>query len=108
MNVSNERMAELIAHINADRLMKFYKSPEWFAVREQARNRDNYECQLCKEAGRYHRVENVHHIKEVKTHPHLSLTLSNLQCLCISCHNKVHERLDDEERKPKFVNEERW
>lgn len=105
--VTNKRMQELINWINTDKLMKFYKSKEWFAVREQARQRDNYECQLCKAEGKYHRVENVHHIKEVKTHPHLSLSLSNLQSLCIACHNKVHERLD-EQHEVKFTNEERW
>lgn len=108
MLIKPDRFNELIKYINGNQLMKFYKSREWFAVREQARKRDNYECQLCKAAGKYHKVENVHHIKEVKTHPHLCLTLSNLQSLCIKCHNKVHERMADEERKPKFMNEERW
>ena len=93
--------------INKGELMRFYKSKEWFAVREKARVRDNYECQMCKYEGRYHRVENVHHIKEVKTHPHLCLTLSNLMSLCISHHNEIHKRLDEQHAK-KFTNIERW
>lgn len=87
--------------------MKFYKSNEWMTLRLEALKRDNYECQLCKVAGRYHKAENVHHMKEVKTHPHLSLTLNNLQCLCIKCHNGVHDRLEVT-RATKYMNDERW
>lgn len=105
--ITKQRERELIAFILNNELMKFYKSREWMQLRLKALKRDNYECQLCKENGRYHKAENVHHMKEVKTHPHLSLTLSNLQCLCIKCHNEVHDRLEST-RAPKFMNEERW
>ncbi|WP_353762085.1 hypothetical protein [Bacillus cereus group sp. RP43] len=33
--------------------------------------------------------------------------MDNLQCLCIRCHNEVHERLDKIEKKP-IMNEEQW
>jgi len=105
--IKTERKQELIKHINNNELMKFYKSREWMSLRKEALKRDNYECQLCKAAGRYHKAENVHHMKEVKTHPHLSLTLSNLQCLCIKCHNDVHDRLEVT-RATKYMNDERW
>lgn len=105
--ISVERKQELIQFIINGELMKFYKSKEWMELRQKALKRDNFECQMCKDAGRYHRAENVHHLKEVKTHPHLALTLSNLQCLCIKCHNKVHDRLESV-RAPKFTNDERW
>ncbi|UOE96065.1 HNH endonuclease signature motif containing protein [Alkalihalobacillus sp. LMS39] len=98
---------ELLAAIKIGNLMKFYKSKEWLSLRKKALKRDNYECQMCKSKGSYHKAENVHHIKEVKTHPELALSLNNLQCLCISCHNEIHDRLE-ETRKPKFMNEERW
>jgi len=102
-----ERKQELIQFIINGELMKFYKSKEWMALRQKALKRDNFECQMCKDAGRYHKAENVHHLKEVKTHPHLSLTLGNLQCLCITCHNEVHDRLEVT-RKDKFYQDERW
>ncbi|MFB7159558.1 HNH endonuclease [Lysinibacillus sp. NPDC056232] len=105
--IKTECKQELIKHINNNELMKFYKSREWMSLRKEALKRDNYECQLCKAAGRYHKAENVHHMKEVKTHPHLSLTLSNLQCLCIKCHNDVHDRLEIT-RATKYMNDERW
>lgn len=107
MKVTQQRMAALVQHIRNDELMKFYKSREWLALRKEALERDCYECQLCKAAGGYHKAENVHHIKEVKAYPWLALTLHNLQCLCIACHNKVHERLDHV-KEPAYMNEERW
>ncbi|MGE7091670.1 HNH endonuclease [Lysinibacillus sp. NPDC048646] len=105
--IKQERMQELLGFIDKGQLMKFYKSREWMQLRQKALMRDNYECQLCKAAGRYHKAENVHHMKEVKTHPHLSLNLGNLQCLCIKCHNDVHDRLEAT-RANKFMNDERW
>ncbi|MBP3951137.1 HNH endonuclease [Bacillus suaedae] len=102
-------MSSIIQHIIEGNLLKFYKSKEWFQIRAEALRRDNYECQMCKEKGKYHKAENVHHINEVKHRPDLSLTLDNLLCLCIRCHNDVHDRLDQQQKKKdKFINEERW
>lgn len=106
MNVPSERLQLLINYIRNDELMKFYKSREWMALRQIALKRDNYECQMCKAKGRYHKAENVHHVKEVKIAPHLSLTLDNLLCVCIPCHNEIHERSVNK-NKPRF-NDERW
>ncbi|MGQ4666517.1 HNH endonuclease [Metabacillus halosaccharovorans] len=95
--------------IRKNKLMKFYKSKEWLSLRGKALDRDNNECQMCKLKGKYKQAENVHHIKEVKTHPELALSLDNLQCLCIRCHNVAHDRLDQEQqKKTKFTNKERW
>ncbi|MFC6038416.1 HNH endonuclease [Paenisporosarcina macmurdoensis] len=65
---------------------------------------------MCKKNGKYHRAECVHHIKEVKPHPFLSLTINNLMCLCKQCHNKVHDRMAEHMKKKEnhFMNEERW
>lgn len=98
---------EVIKLIQTNNLMKFYKSKEWLSLRKKALKRDNHECQLCKDNGKYHKAENVHHMKEVKTHPHLALDLDNLQCLCITCHNDVHDRLDVT-RANKYADDERW
>jgi 5-methylcytosine-specific restriction enzyme A len=99
---------ELIQFIREDKLMKFYKSREWRTLRLEALRRDNNECQMCKDQGKYHKAECVHHIKEVKDYPMLALTLDNLMCLCNKCHNKVHDRLSIREKKKIFINEERW
>jgi len=100
---------ELIQFIREDKIMKFYKSKQWLSLRLIALERDNYECQECKRKGRYYKAENVHHKKEVKTHPYLALDINNLECLCIRCHNEEHKRLDKLTKKiPKFMNVERW
>lgn len=100
---------------------KFYNSAAWTGVnglRKQALKRDNYECQQCKREG-YVRVDstkqegerktielNVHHIKEIETHPHLALTLNNLETLCLYHHNVIHNKIFTK-RKPKW-NDEKW
>ncbi|MGG5304204.1 HNH endonuclease [Enterococcus pernyi] len=106
----------LLQLIREDRLVKFYQSPKWRRLREKAMKRDHYECQECRRLGKYHRVENVHHIKEVKDRPDLALDLDNLICVCIEHHNEVHGRylttLDKQEKKiESFANfdaSERW
>lgn len=97
---------KLEGYIKEDTMIPFYKSKEWRKLRAIAKRRDHYECQLCKGAGSYAQGEMVHHIKEVKDYPELALTLNNLQTLCNSCHNRVHDKLPNQ--KKKFTNEERW
>lgn len=102
------RLEELQQLIRNDSLIKFYKSREWRELRQEALRRDNYECQLHKKKGKYHKAECVHHMKEVKPFPHLALTLSNLMCLCNVCHNEVHGRVGGQYKDKPFTNKERW
>lgn len=97
---------QLKEYIKANTMIPFYKSKEWRKLRAIAKRRDNNECQMCKEIGGYSKGYMVHHIKEVKDYPELALTLNNLQTLCNSCHNKVHDKLPNQ--KKSFTNEERW
>src|SRR5690625_4032008 len=97
---------------------RFYRSRGWLEIRAGALKRDNYECQQCKRDGlvtvdskkekgkRKEIVLNVHHIKEIETHPELALELDNLETLCVPCHNKVHEK--GFKPKEKKWNDERW
>lgn len=102
-----KRIKELI---ELNQLVKFYKCKEWRNLRQRALERDNYECQVCKEAGRFSHAECVHHIKEVKVSPELALSLDNIICLCNSCHNDIHDKTEllNKDKKKKFTNEERW
>lgn len=96
----------------------FYKTREWEAIRQQALERDNFECQMCKAAGRVHvdskkvpgerkPVElNVHHIKELEEHPELALDMDNLITLCVEHHNEVHGRFGGTVNK--WAHDERW
>jgi|SRR5699024_3519179 len=98
--------------------MRFYRSKDWLYIREQALKRDNYECQQCKRDGlvkidskkeegkRKKVILNVHHKKEIETHPELALELDNLETVCVSCHNKIHGR--GYVRQEKKWNDERW
>lgn len=61
---------------------KVTRGPRWKALRMMALDRDGWACVRC---GERRRLE-VDHIQPVKTHPELSYTLANLQCLCGRCH----------------------
>jgi len=61
---------------------KVTRGPRWKALRMQALERDGWQCVRC---GERRRLE-VDHIKPVRTHPELSYSLDNLQCLCGRCH----------------------
>jgi len=114
MHVSPERMQELIAIIRTGNRLAFYSSKEWKHTRNEIRKRDNDECQECKrqgkvftyksEPGKRKRLD-VDHIKELEDYPELSLTMDNLETLCIRCHNKKHNRYQKQE--PKW-NDECW
>ena len=104
----------LLSLIREDRLVKFYQCPEWRKLRLRALRRDNYECVKCRAEGKYHKAENVHHIKEVKLRPELALDFNNIECICIRHHNEEHDRYQPKEIKEKkktftnFDSEERW
>jgi len=101
MNVSPERLQELISIIKTGNHLAFYSSKEWKQTRSQVRARDNNECQECKrqgkvftnksEPGKRKRLD-VDHKRELEDYPELCLTMENLETLCIRCHNKKHDR----------------
>lgn len=119
MQVSKERMNQLISFIQSNQLMKFYKSKEWRTLRLLAIKRDNNECQHCKlkglvttrktinTLGKPTKME-VNHIKPVKLRPDLCLTLSNLEYLCIDCHNIADGKDKMIKKDPVFIPEELW
>lgn len=98
--------------------VKFYKSSDWQVLRQQALDRDNYECQECKRQGKVftdqhkpdkHKRLDVDHKQEIYTHPELALELENLETLCIRCHNEKHKRWKPFKRKQNmWERDERW
>lgn len=90
---------------------RFYGSAEWRAFRESILERDNYECQWCKEQGqvtsRFDSILEVDHIEELKDRPDLALEPSNLRTLCKDCHNKRHKRFNyrPSEKKKRWADE---
>ena len=72
----------------------FYKTGVWARKRVEILERDNHECQRCKDAGGYSKGNVVHHIKHLDDRPDLALEDDNLMTVCEACHNALHpERL---------------
>ncbi len=61
-----------------------YRTPQWAAVRLEAKRRDGWRCVQCGGRGRLE----VDHIKGVGQRPDLAYHLPNLQTLCVSCHSR--------------------
>ncbi|MEI3605934.1 HNH endonuclease [Pseudogracilibacillus sp. SE30717A] len=112
---------ETIKHlIRTDNLIKFYQSRAWRELRKIVIRNANYECEHCKEQGRLTTANTinrngnktkmeVNHKKPLRTHPHLALTLGNLEYLCIDCHN-IADGKDRylQQNKKRFFSPERW
>ncbi len=99
----------------------FYLRGEWRAVSAMVLKMDRWECQICKQRGRYSRADLVHHVNHVKRRPDLALDIyfldadrsrqRNLISVCRSCHENVchPERLRRmEPKKLSFETTERW
>lgn len=104
--------------IREDRVELFYFTDEWKELRLEVLEENCYECQECLKRGRYTRAICVHHVNEVKHKPNLALSKfyiakdgtkkKNLLPLCNECHNIIHDKLGEWQRRDKFSNEERW
>lgn len=75
----------------ADR--KFYNSARWRRLRA-AKLSASPLCEPCRASGRITKAVQVHHVEARKARPDLMLVMSNLQSVCIPCHNAL--RSDDE------------
>lgn len=104
--------------IRDNKIEKFYLTDDWKELRLEVLEYFHYECQECLKKGDYTRADCVHHVNEVRDRPDLALSRwyvdskgirqFNLIPLCNTCHNIVHDKLGEWQRKDKFQNEERW
>lgn len=104
--------------IKAGKIGLFYLTEEWKELRQEVLDSFYNECQECLKKGIYTKADCVHHINEVKKRPDLALSRYyidskgnkqlNLVPLCNQCHNNVHDKLGEWNKKDKFINEERW
>ena len=92
--------------IKDDQLVKFYATTEWRKIRLIALRRDKYLCQYAKRNGLTEKADTVHHVVSVRDKPSLALSLSNLESISKSNHNREHPEKIEE--KIKYLNEERW
>ncbi|MED4206583.1 HNH endonuclease [Neobacillus mesonae] len=83
----------------------FYNSKPWKVCSNRIRMRDHYMCQLCLTDKKIKPVDFVHHIKELRDVPKLSLTESNLISLCAGCHRRVHVEYDKGKQQRKAMEE---
>ena len=100
---------KLLKAIQAGDVRKFYKSKEWKHKRPEILERDNYECQRCKNNGGFSKAEIVHHIKHLRDRIDLALVDDNLISVCGACHNILHpEKALGNKKEKDFITEERW
>src|SRR5699024_7948679 len=87
---AGEYMRNYNKYVRDPKIDSFYKSRQWQQVRALAYERDNGLCQQCKSNGQLVQADVVHHIVEVKIDWTRRLDIDNLESLCHSCHNKIH------------------
>ena len=87
----------------------FYKTKQWIHTRAYIVERDNNECQPCKDRGRVV-INNlaVHHIEPLEFKPDRALDPNNLITVCASCHNFIHERTFGFTSKKSKWDDEYW
>lgn len=110
-----ERDIAFVKKCIKENIHRFYTWSKWKTKREEVLRLDKYECQICKQRGKYKKATTVHHVNYVKKHPDKSLEIwyyfrgekkRNLISLCHECHEEVHEYRKKEKKKP--LTEERW
>ena len=77
----------------------FYDKNAWKKARMMALQRDRHLCQGCLRRGRITVATTVHHVKPTASYPELALELGNMESLCRDCHDAVHQRRGETERK---------
>lgn len=75
--------------------MNFYKTKAWRSKRVKILRRDQYECRECKRYGNSRTATTVHHCNPLEEQPDLRLTTWNLLSLCDTCHDKMHDRVNN-------------
>lgn len=73
----------------------FYNGPRWRSLRA-AYLAEHPLCEPCDAAGRVVSAAQVHHRKERKDCPALAFEWSNLESVCLPCHNAKRGRQDAE------------
>lgn len=115
--ISPVRLKELEQLIVQGNRAAFYSWTEWDRAREHVLHHDHYECQYCKQKGRYKKALIVHHVHHLEDRPDLALSLyddnGNRQLIscCRACHEEQHperrwKRDNGKDIKP--ITKERW
>ena len=71
---------------------QFYKSSQWKTLRAVKLSQSDYLCESCREVGILTLAVDVHHENSIDNAWEERLKIENLKCLCVKCHNQVHDR----------------
>ena len=95
---AKQRKAEQYNKRRDPKYLKFYRSKEWRITSKTKLVQVSYQCEAGLEGCRHIATE-VHHIKPIQTPEgwERRLDFDNLEAVCVSCHNKRHNRFN----KPK-------
>ncbi|WPC19432.1 HNH endonuclease [Pediococcus inopinatus] len=84
----------------SDKVVAFYHTREWQAMRKEVLSRDKGLCQVCLKQGRITPANTVHHIQPIRTFKNgknvitdgwsKRLDEDNLESICAACHNREH------------------
>jgi len=74
----------------------FYKNTKWKGKRERILKRDEYLCKECKRYGKSVVANTVHHVIPLEQRQDLKYSSNNLISLCRKCHDKMHDRTNNE------------
>ena len=95
--MSEAQLRRLVRLLKEGRENVWYNSEPWRSTRSAVLKADCYECQRCKERGRYSRAVLVHHVKHLKDRPDLALSIIDpatgerqLVSVCKQCHEELH------------------
>lgn len=75
--------------------VKFYKSKDWKMLSQRYTQDKHFRCEQCGKI-----ATEVHHIKPIQTPEgwNRRLDYTNLELLCVNCHNERHDRFRKKKR----------
>ncbi len=114
--ISRVEMDKLSCMLAEGREIVWYNSAAWGRTRDKVLRLDHYECQRCKEMGKYSKAAIVHHVKHLRDRPDLALSIwdeetgeRQLVSVCKQCHEDLHPESQRQYAKTaKPVTQERW
>lgn len=74
----------------------FYKATVWKNKRKRILKRDEYVCRECKRYGKTTAATTVHHVIPLEQRLDLKYANDNLISLCSKCHDKMHDRTNNQ------------
>lgn len=77
----------------------FYNSTEWKVLKDKKMQDEEYRCEECKRL-----ATEVHHIKPIQVEKwwKYRLDYTNLEALCVKCHNERHNRFKKRKERENY------